>query len=84
MHILFIDPSRLQYTVDTPYERPLGGSQSSLCYLAAELVELGHSITIVNAATTQAESRGVTVRNLEALGTPGFSDSFDESDSPNK
>jgi len=77
MHILFIDPSRLQYTVDTPYERPLGGSQSSLCYLAAELVELGHSITIVNAATTPAESRGVRVRNLEALGTPGFSDSFD-------
>ena len=77
MRILFIDPSRLQYTVDTPYERPLGGSQSSLCYLAVELAQLGHSITIVNAVTAEAESRGVKLQNLEALRTPGFSDSFD-------
>ena len=77
MRILFIDPSRWQYTVDTPYERPLGGSQSALCYLAAELAQLGHSVTVLNGVTTESESRGVKLRNLEALGAPSFSDSFD-------
>jgi glycosyltransferase involved in cell wall biosynthesis len=77
MRILFIDPSRWQYTVDAPYERPLGGSQSALCYLAAELAQLGHSVTLINGITTESESRGVRQRNLEALGAPGFSDSFD-------
>ena len=30
MHILFIDPIGWQYTIDAPYERPFGGSQSAL------------------------------------------------------
>jgi len=77
MRILFIDPSRWQYTVDTPYERPLGGSQSALCYLAAELAQLGHAITIINGITKESENRGVKLRNLDVLGVPGFSDSFD-------
>jgi len=77
MRILFIDPSRWQYTLDTPYERPLGGSQSALCYLAAELAQLGHSVTLINGISTESESRGVKLRNLEALGASGFSDSFD-------
>src|SRR4029078_13648770 len=63
MRILFIDPSRWQYTVDAPYERPLGGSQSALCYLAAELAQLGHSVTLINGITTESESRGVRQRN---------------------
>jgi hypothetical protein len=70
MRILFIDPSRWQYTVDAPYERPLGGSQSALCYLAAELAQLGHAITLINGVAAESESRGVRQRNLEALGTP--------------
>jgi len=77
MRILFIDPSRWQYTVDAPYERPLGGSQSALCYLAAELAQLGHAGTLINGVTAESESRGVRQRNLEALGASGFSDSFD-------
>ena len=77
MRILFIDPTRWQYTVDTPYERPLGGSQSALCYLAAELARLGHSVTVINGTTTELESRGVKLRNLETFGAPGFSDLFD-------
>jgi hypothetical protein len=67
MRIVFIDNSGWQYTVETPYERPLGGSQSALCYLAAELAQLGHSITILNGSATASESRGVKIANFSAL-----------------
>jgi glycosyltransferase involved in cell wall biosynthesis len=72
MRIVFIDPVGWQYTVETPYERPLGGSQSALCYLATELARLGHSITILNGSATASESRGVKIANISALVSPNF------------
>ena len=38
---------------------------------------LGHAITIINGITKESENRGVKLRNLDVLGVPGFSDSFD-------
>jgi glycosyltransferase involved in cell wall biosynthesis len=70
MRIVFIDWSGWKYTVETPYERALGGSQSALCYLAIELTRLGHSITVFNGSTTTSESRGVKITNVLALGLP--------------
>ena len=77
MRLLFIDPTRMQYTTDTPYERPLGGSQSALCYLSEELVRRGHSVTVLNGATSETESNGVRIANMSALSLPGFSAHFD-------
>src|SRR5262245_31577132 len=72
MRIVFIDQRGWKYTVETPCERALGGSQSALCYLAIELARLGHSITVLNGSTTTSESRGVKITNVFALALPEF------------
>ena len=77
MRIALLDPTRWQFTVDTPYERPLGGSQSSMCYLAAELAQLGQSVTIYNGNPTPSESRGVEHRNIDEVMAPGHLNKFD-------
>jgi protein O-GlcNAc transferase len=46
--IAFLDPSTSDYAVDTPYQQPLGGSQSAVCYLAEQLAALGHRIYMVS------------------------------------
>lgn len=48
MRILFIDRIGWQYTLNTPYEAPLGGSQSALCYLAEQLQQRGHEVWLFN------------------------------------
>jgi glycosyltransferase involved in cell wall biosynthesis len=45
MHWIFIDLIEWDYDVATPLVRPLGGSQSALCYLATALAERGHQVT---------------------------------------
>ena len=35
--LLFIDIMNIKYTLNTPYEKPLGGTQSCLCYFLKEL-----------------------------------------------
>lgn len=48
MRILFIDQIGWQYTLNTPYAHPLGGSQSALCYLAEQLQRRGHEVWLFN------------------------------------
>lgn len=47
MKILFLNLSGLCFTVETPDKEPLGGTESSLCYLARELAKNGHDVSIV-------------------------------------
>jgi hypothetical protein len=77
MRIAFVDSSGWQYSVETPFERPMGGSQSALCYLAAELARLGLAVTIFNGSTKPSESHGVAVRNQVASAAPDFLNGFD-------
>jgi glycosyltransferase involved in cell wall biosynthesis len=78
MRVALIDSTRLQFTTDTPYERPLGGSQSALSYLAVELARLGHAITVFNGWPTPVENRGgVQIRNFSETEAPGRLNSFD-------
>lgn len=48
MKLAFLEPMPWGYDTVTPLYRPLGGSQSALCYLAAELVRQGHEVSILN------------------------------------
>jgi glycosyltransferase involved in cell wall biosynthesis len=59
MHVVFLDRINWDYHVGTPYERPLGGSQSALCYLAVELARLGHRVTHLSATRQPRQILGV-------------------------
>lgn len=54
MRLCFIDFANWDYDVSTPLTRPLGGSQSAMCYLAVELAKLGHEVTVVTATAKPA------------------------------
>lgn len=77
MRVAFYDPANWRYTIDTPYEQPLGGSQSAICYLADELAKLGLSITVFNGVEQPAESRGIQIRNLSEANARGRLNEFD-------
>jgi glycosyltransferase involved in cell wall biosynthesis len=64
VRIGFLDTFQLDYTADTPLRQPLGGSQSAICYLAAELARLGHEVTVLNGTTTPGWHRGVQFLHL--------------------
>jgi len=59
VRIAFIDFIEWDYTPQTPRERPLGGTQSGLCYLAESLVQAGHQIFLLNNAKEHQRVRGV-------------------------
>jgi glycosyltransferase involved in cell wall biosynthesis len=64
LQLCFVDPSLMDYTTETPYQKPLGGSQSALCYLSAALAERGHQVTILNNTSTPGLYRGVECLTL--------------------
>jgi len=59
LHIAFVDFIAWDYTIETAYQRPLGGSQSALCYLAEQLALRGHEVQLINNAAVPGVSRGV-------------------------
>ena len=60
MNIAFLDSIGWDYDVSTPYERPLGGSQSALAYLAGELARRGSRVTLYSGTSRPGEVMGVT------------------------
>lgn len=65
MRITFVDDIEWDYTIDSAYRRPLGGSQSALCYLAEELARAGHQVSLLNNTSSPGVSRGVSVERLD-------------------
>jgi len=61
MKFVFLDNIDIDYTVDTPYRLPLGGSQSALCYLTEALAAQGHEVFVVNHTTVEGVVRGVNM-----------------------
>lgn len=59
MKIVFLDRFAADYNVDTPWTQPLGGTQSAICYLTAELARLGHDVWLVNRASAKGSYRDV-------------------------
>jgi glycosyltransferase involved in cell wall biosynthesis len=59
MRVAFFDPIPWDYTVLTPLERPLGGSQSALCYLATQLAADGWDVSLINNTSTPGVYAGV-------------------------
>jgi predicted O-linked N-acetylglucosamine transferase (SPINDLY family)/glycosyltransferase involved in cell wall biosynthesis len=59
VRLAFVDFHPAAYTCDTPYEEPLGGSQSAVAYLTAALARRGHEVTVVNAVPAPVVSAAV-------------------------
>ena len=59
MRIAFVDFIDWDYTPQTPRERPLGGTQSGLCYLAECMAKEGHTVFLINNTKELQRVRGV-------------------------
>jgi glycosyltransferase involved in cell wall biosynthesis len=62
MRIVFVHRTVNDYTVETPYLRGIGGTESALCYLSIELAQRGHAVSLLT--NTSAPGR---YRNVECL-----------------
>ncbi|MEE3717826.1 glycosyltransferase [Tumidithrix elongata RA019] len=67
MKIAFVDTVDWNYRVESAYQRPLGGSQSALCYLAEALSQQNHEVFLLNQTLDIGMSRGVTCLNLNQV-----------------
>ena len=72
LKICFMDTARWDYDVDTPFQRPIGGSQSAMIYLAIELATRGHTVALATHGTSPGTKRGVVCVGAN----PGFSAEF--------
>ncbi|AIE76001.1 MULTISPECIES: glycosyltransferase [unclassified Synechocystis] len=59
MKIAFLDPIAFDYSTNTVYTAPLGGTQSSLCYLTNEITRLGHDVFLINNISSPTVTYGV-------------------------
>src|SRR5438105_3804849 len=76
MRIVFADFLDWDYNVETPYQRPLGGTQSAACYLAEALAKAGETVFLANHTQAPGVVRGVNCISLHQfdpgkLGTLG-------------
>jgi glycosyltransferase involved in cell wall biosynthesis len=77
MKIAFVDAIDWDYTPLTPLERPLGGSQSAVCYLARELVTRGHEVALVNRISTPGVYAGIHCPGIASGVTAEYLNRFD-------
>jgi glycosyltransferase involved in cell wall biosynthesis len=67
MRVTFIDPPLWNYDCETPLREPLGGTQSGVCYLSAELAARGVSVSVVNGVANPREVRAVHFAGADHL-----------------
>jgi glycosyltransferase involved in cell wall biosynthesis len=67
MNWVFLDLIPWDYDVVTPLIRPLGGSQSALCYLAVALAKRGHTVTTLTGTSQPRDVMGVCCRGLTEI-----------------
>ena len=66
MKLAFLDDSKLDYTPQTPFDRPLGGTQSAAAYLTAALAARGHEVALINSSSETGRIHGVDVPGRNA------------------
>jgi len=73
MKIAFIDLALWDYSIESVEEMPLGGSQSALCYLAINFVQLGHDVFLLNGIEHPTISCGVRCLPINSVSTKFWS-----------
>ena len=77
MRIGLIDLAPLDYSPHTPLERPLGGMQSGVGYLAMALADRGHDVTLVNRTSAPGVYSGVRSLHIDEGFRPDHLQQFD-------
>ena len=77
MRIAFVHRTINDYTVETPYIRGIGGTESALCYLAVELAKRGHSVSLLTNASNPGRYRDVECLNYKTSLTPDLMNAAD-------
>lgn len=72
MKIAFVNYTEMDYDINTPHEKPLGGSESAMCYLAGEMARAGHQVTLFNQSGRGEEIGGVVHWSREMLTQKDF------------
>lgn len=67
MKIGFVNFTPFTYDVETPYNEPLGGSESSICYLAAALAKRGHEVSLFRRIEGNFVKLGVRHLNVNEI-----------------
>src|SRR5215471_5298702 len=67
MNWVFLDFIRWDYDVSAPQDRPLGGSQSALCYLATALARRGERVTTLTGTKKPRTINGVQCLRYEDI-----------------
>jgi glycosyltransferase involved in cell wall biosynthesis len=70
MRIVFVHRTVNDYTVETPYLRGIGGTESALAYLSVELAKLGHSVSLLTNTSAPGRYRSVECLNYKTSLTP--------------
>lgn len=69
MNIVFVSFLPMDFNTNTPFEIPLGGTESAICYLAIELANRGHQVSLYSHTSHPGFFRGVHCHNI-AQSTP--------------
>ena len=77
MKIAFFDSTNLDYSPATPGSRPLGGSQSGLCYLSRNMARAGHKVALVNNISQPGNYSGVDCPGIENGSKSEYLNEFD-------
>jgi glycosyltransferase involved in cell wall biosynthesis len=72
MNLAFFDSLDLDYDVATPSERPLGGTESALCYLSSALAARGHLVWMYTGTTKPRDYQGVRCRSYSGVMADAF------------
>ena len=77
MRIVFVHRTVNDYTVETPYLRGIGGTESALCYLSVELAKRGHVVSLLTNASNPGRYRNVECLNYKTSLTPDLINAAD-------
>lgn len=67
MRIAFVDLANWDYTIESAYQMPMGGSESAACYLAEAIAKQGHEVFLLNGTSVPGMSRGVMCLSLNTV-----------------
>ena len=67
MNLVFYDRIKWDFDAESPFLRPLGGSQSALCYLALALAQRSHAVVMYTGTSRPRSFRGVQCNSHTAL-----------------